>query len=62
MQLLGVEVISDLSGWAAAAAAVAAASVALGQIAAKAAQRGKAERSTTAQHDLFNLFELDRRP
>lgn len=58
---LGLEAVTELSGWAAAAASAAAASVAIGQTVAKAAQRGGAERAKTAQHELFYLFELDRR-
>jgi hypothetical protein len=58
---LGVDAISDLSGWATAAASAAAIAVAFGQMAAKAAQRSKSERSKTEQHDLFYLFELNRR-
>lgn len=58
---IGLDAVSALSGWAAAAAGAAAGAAALGQMAARAAQRGREARAKTEQHDLFYLFELDRR-
>jgi hypothetical protein len=58
---IGLDATSALSGWAAAAAGAAAGAVALGQMGARAVQRGKEARKQTEQHDLFYLFELDRR-
>jgi hypothetical protein len=58
---IGLDAVSSLSGWAAAAAGAATGAAALGQMAAGAAQRGREARARTEQHDLFYLFELDRR-
>lgn len=58
---LGLETISTLSGWATAAAGVAAATLALGQMAGQAAHRARTERAQVERHDLFYLFELERR-
>lgn len=58
---VGLEAVSALNGWAAAAAGAAASGAALGQMAIQAAQRVKAQRADTERHDLFYLFELNRR-